>query len=52
MLHNIQGNHDIGHEKRAKIQHLLYEVLTETTSVQPIISLLPYILVHAENTRY
>ena len=52
MVHNTQGNQDIEHERKTIIQYLLYEVLTETTSVQLIMSLLPYILVHAKDMRY
>jgi len=33
IVHNIQGNQDIEHEGRTRIQHLLHEVLTETTLV-------------------
>ena len=52
MVHNTQGNQDIEHEERTRIQHLLHEVLTETTLVQPIMSSLPYTLVHAKDMRY
>ena len=52
MVHNTQGNQDIKHEGRTRIQHLLHEVLTETTLVQPIMSSLPYTLVHAKDMRY
>jgi len=52
MVHNTQGNQDIEHERRARIQHLLYEVLTETTLVQLIMLLLLYILVYTKDMRY
>ena len=33
IVYNTQDNQDIEHKKRARIQYLLYETLTETTSV-------------------
>ena len=39
-------------EERVRIEHLLYEVLTETTLAQPIMLSLPFILVHAEFMRH
>ena len=49
MVHNTQGNQDIKHKVRARIQHLLHEVLTKTTLEQPIMSSSFYTLVHAED---
>ena len=40
-VYHIQGNHIIKHKDRVRIQHLLYEALTEITLVQPIISSSP-----------
>ena len=39
-------------KERVRKQCLLYEVLTETTLVQPIISSLLFTLVYAEYMRY
>jgi len=39
-------------KKRVRKQYLLYEVLTETTLVQPIISSSLFTLVYAEYMRY
>jgi len=42
----------IVHKEKAKIEHLLYEVLTETTSAQPILLSLPLALLHVASLRY
>jgi len=52
IVYNTQGNQDIEHEGRARIQHLLHEVLTETTSAQPIMLSLPCTLVYTEDMTY
>ena len=44
-VYHIQGNHIIKHKDRVRIQHLLYEALTEITLVQPIISSSPYTII-------
>jgi len=37
---------------QVRIEHLLYEALTETTLAQLIMSSLPFILVHAVSRRH
>ena len=44
-------NKSYEHEDEARMWHLLYEVLTETTLVQPIMSSLPSTLVHAASMK-
>ena len=40
------------HEEKVRLEHLLYEMLTETTMVQPIVSSSPSTLLHVTFLRY
>ena len=42
----------IVYKEKVRIEHLLYEVLTETTLAQPIVSSLPLVLLHIASSRY
>ena len=42
----------IVYKEKVRIEHLLYEVLTETTLAQPIVSSLPLVLLHISSSRY
>jgi len=52
MQANIKMKNSKNLKVKTRIEHLLYETLTETTLVQPIILSLPLDLLHVASLRY
>jgi len=51
-VYSLWGRQVIVHEEKARLRCLPYEALTETTMVKPIVTLLPFALVHVAFLRY